>query len=320
MSIFENKVVLVTGAAGICGHSAIKRLLERENVKKIRATIFTTRDLEIEDPKLEVVKADLSIYSDCERVVDGVDIVLNFAAWIRGAKEQQESRLDLVRNNVVPAINILDASVREGVEYFGFVGSSTMYPDSPHPMNEEELLVGEPFKEYAGVGWMKRYLQKVVEHFQDISDTKFGVVIPMAIYGPHDNFNKHGHVVPQLIMKASTKMDPFEIWGDGSQIREFIYVDDLIDSLFYVLENDPSSIPYNVGTGKSTTITELVKEITSIYNGGYNPEFLYDTSQPTMIPKRRLNIDKISRLGWKAKYSLREGLKKTIDWYEENKK
>ena len=74
-------------------------------------------------------------------------------------------------------------------------------------------------------------------------------------------------------MKASTKMDPFEIWGDGSQIREFIYVDDLIDSLFYVLENDPSSIPYNVGTGKSTTITELVKEITSIDNGGYNPEF-----------------------------------------------
>ncbi len=319
MSIFKNKVVLVTGAAGICGHSVIRRLLEKENVKSIRATIFTTRKLKIEDSKLEVVKADLSSYDDCKKIVKGVDIVLNLAAWIRGAKEQQKSKIDLVRNNVVPSINILDAAVREGVEYFGFVGSSTMYPDSPHHMSEEELFNGEPFKEYAGVGWMKRYLLKVVEHFQDISNTKFGVIIPMAIYGPHDNFNEHGHVVPQLIMKASNKMNPFEVWGDGSQLREFIYVDDLIDALFYVLENDPSGTPYNVGTGVATTITELVEEITSLYNSGYNPEFSYDTTKPTMIPKRRLDITKITELGWKSKHSLREGLEKTISWYEENK-
>ena len=194
-----------------------------------------------------------------------------------------------------------------------------MYPDSPHHMSEEELFNGEPFKEYAGVGWMKRYLLKVVEHFQDISNTKFGVIIPMAIYGPHDNFNEHGHVVPQLIMKASNKMNPFEVWGDGSQLREFFYVDDLIDALFYVLENDPSGTPYNVGTGVATTITELVEEITSLYNSGYNPEFSYDTTKPTMIPKRRLDITKITELGWKSKHSLREGLEKTISWYEENK-
>ena len=262
---------------------------------------------------------DLSSYEECKKIVKGVDIVLNFAAWIRGAKEQQEAKLDLVRNNVVPAINILDASTREGVEYFGFIGSSTMYPNSHRQMSEEELFDGEPFKEYTGVGWMKRYLLKVVEHFQDISNTKFGVIIPMAIYGPHDNFNKHGHAVPQLIMKAESGMNPFEIWGDGKQIREFIYVDDLIDALFYVLENDTSGTPYNVGTGVATTITELVKGITSIYNNGHHPKFLYDTSQPTMIPERRLNIKKITNLGWKPKHSLKNGLEKTISWYEENK-
>ena len=152
----------------------------------------------------------------------------------------------------------------------------------------------------------------------DLSNTKFGVVVPMAIYGPYDNFNEHGHAVPQLIMKASDKMNPFEIWGDGSQIRQFIYVDDLIDALFYVLENDPSATPYNVSTGVSTTITELVEEITNIY--GYKPIFDYDTTKPVMIPKRQIDINNITKLGWKAKHSLKDGLKKTIKWYEENKK
>ena len=314
MSIFDNKTVLITGAAGICGHSAINKLLKKGNVN-IRATIFNTRKIQISHPNLEVVKADLSSYEECKRVLKGIDIVLNFAAFIRGAKGQVDSKIDLVRNNIVPTINMLDAAVREGVEYFGFVGSSTMYPGVEYPVKESELFDGEPFEAYKGVGWMKRYSQKVIEHFQDISDTKFGVVIPMAIYGPHDNFNEHGHVVPQLIMKASNKMNPFEVWGDGSQIRQFIYVDDLVDALLYVLENDPSATPYNISTGVSTTITELVEEITKIY--GYEPEFKYDLTKPVMIPKRQLNINNIIDLGWKPRYLLNEGLQKTIAWFEE---
>jgi len=316
MSIFDNKTVLVTGAAGICGHSAIKKLLEKDNVK-IRATIFNTRKIAFEHPNLEIVKTDLTSYEECKKIVKDVDIVLNFAAFIRGAKGQEDSKIDLVRNNIVPTINMLDAAVREGVEYFGFVGSSTMYPGVDYPVKETELFDSEPFKAYQGVGWMKRYSQKVIEHFQDISNTKFGVVVPMAIYGPYDNFNEHGHAVPQLIMKASDRMNPFEVWGDGQQIRQFIYVDDLIDALFYVLENDPSGSPYNVSTGVSTTITELVTEITNIY--GYEPKFNYDLTKPVMIPKRQINIDKITNLGWRPKNSLSEGLKKTIEWYENNK-
>tara|TARA_R110002012_G_scaffold321382_4_gene548926 strand:+ start:775 stop:1725 length:951 start_codon:yes stop_codon:yes gene_type:complete len=316
MSIFDNKTVLVTGAAGICGHSAIKKLLQCQNVK-IRATIFNTRKIMIEHPNIEVVKTDLSSYEECKKIVSGVDIVLNFAAFIRGAKGQEDSKIDLVRNNIVPTINMLDAAVREGVEYFGFVGSSTMYPAVDYPVKEEELFDGEPFNSYMGVGWMKRYSQKVIEHFQEISNTKFGVVVPMAIYGPHDNFNEHGHAVPQLIMKASNGMSPFEIWGDGKQVRQFVFVDDLVDALFFVLQNDPSGQPYNVSTGVSTTITELVEEITRIY--GYQPKFNYDLTKPVMIPKRQINIEKITNLGWKPTHTLSEGLEKTIEWYEKNK-
>jgi len=316
MSMFENKKVLITGAAGICGQSAVRRFIEKEN-SKVRATVFNTRTLNYEHPNLEVVKADLRLYEDCKRVVEGVDVVLNFAAYIRGAKGQGDSKVDLVRNNVVPGINMIDASVNAGVEYYGFIGSSTAYPEDDHPMREEELFDGDVFHLYRGVGWMKRYQQKVIEYFQEITDTKFGIVVPMAIYGPRDNFNEHGHVIPQLIMKASEGMNPFEVWGDGTQVRTFIHVDDLIDSLIYVLETDPTATPYNVGTGVSTTITELVEEITDIY--GYTPEFNYDTTKPVMIPKREIDISKVTKLGWKAKYDLRSGLEETINWYENNK-
>ena len=316
MSIFDNKTVLITGAAGICGHAAIKRLLENENVK-IRATVFNTRKIKFDHPNLTTVKVDLTSYEDCQRCVKGVDIVLNFAAFISGAKGQMEYKVDLVRRNIVPTVNMMDAAVKEGVEYFGFIGSSTMYPGYERPMKENELFDEEPFKAYAGVGWMKRYSQKVIDLFQEVSNTKFGVVIPSAIYGPYDNFNEKGHVIPQLIMKASTNMNPFEVWGDGKQVRQFIYVDDLIDALFYVLENDPSGTPYNVRTGGSVTIAELASKINKLY--GQNPDYNYDASKPMMIHKRQVCIDKITNLGWKPKNSLEEGLRQTIEWYEKNK-
>lgn len=316
MSIFDNKTVLITGAAGICGHAAIKRLLQNDTVK-IRATVFNTRKIQFDHPNLEIVRVDLTSYEDCQRCVKGVDIVLNFAAFISGAKGQMEYKVDLVRRNIVPTVNMMDAAVKEGVEYFGFIGSSTMYPGVDYPVEEQELFDLEPFPAYAGVGWMKRYSQKVIELFQSVSNTKFGVVIPSAIYGPYDNFNEKGHVIPQLIMKSSVKMNPFEVWGDGKQVRQFIYVDDLIDALFYVLENDPSGSPYNVRTGGSITITELAEKINEICN--HDPEYNYDVTKPTMILKRQVNIDKITKLGWRPKNSLEDGLRKTIAWYEENK-
>ncbi len=315
MSIFRGKNVLITGAAGICGQSAVSRMLSEE--ANVRAVVYNRRTIGIEHDNLEIVKADLSLYSDCLRVVKDMDIVLHFAAHIRGAQGQQEEQVALVTKNVIPSVNMLDVSVNNGVEYFGFIGSSTAYPDVGYPVKETEMFDSNPFIGYTGVGWMKRYLQKVIEYFQTLNKTKFGVVVPMAIYGPRDNFNDYGHAVPQLIMKASNAMNPFEIWGDGSQVRQFIYVDDLIDSLIYVLDKDPSGVPYNVGNGISTTIKELVETITDIY--GYRPEFKYDTSKPSMIIKRELDITKVTELGWKPKYNLRTGLEKTIQWYEDNK-
>ena len=319
MGFYTGKKVLVTGAAGITGHAAVKRLLDEGAF--VRATVFENRKLNIEDhSNLEVVKADLMNHADCMRVLEGIDVVFNFVAFIRGAKGQTEygNALDLVRNNLFTSINMIDAAVRSKTPLFGFIGSSTMYPDVSHPVNEDEAYDSNPHTLYRGVGWMKRYVEQVIRYYQDISETKFGVVRTTAIYGPHDAFNENGHAIPQLILKADSGMNPFEVWGDGSQMRDFIYVDDVVDAVMTVVEKAPTGRPYNAATGHGTTVTELVETITDIY--GYKPEFNYDVTKPTMIPIRLVDVSRIkNELGWVAKHDLRSGLEKTIEWYKNNK-
>ena len=312
---YNNKNVLVTGAAGISGHSMVKRLLDEGSF--VRATVYTKRKLNLPKHKnLEIIKADLNSHIKCLNMTRDMDVVFNFVAFIRGAEGQVENQVNLVRNNVVPTINMLDACVKSKVDKVGFIGSSTMYPDADYPVREDEAFVGNPHPAYFGVAWMKRYAEIVCNHFNNITDTKFSIIRTTAMYGPHDNFNDRGHVIPQLIMKADSKMDPFEVWGDGTQVRDFTYVDDVIDALLLVTEKS-NGRTYNVATGIPTTVTELAETITDIY--GYIPEFKYDLTKPTMISKRMVDVSKIYKeLNWKAKHTLREGLEKTIKWYKEN--
>jgi GDP-L-fucose synthase len=315
MSFYTNKNVLVTGAAGITGHSAVKRLLDEGS--HVRATVYSNRKLNIKHPNLEVIQCDLMKHEDCMRVLKDMDICFNFVAFIKGAKGQSDSKnsLDLVKNNLFPSINMFDAAVRSNLDRFGFIGSSTMYPDVDYAVKEEEAYDSNPHTLYRGVGWMKRYSEKVIEYYNSISNTKFGIVRTTAIYGPHDSFNDDGHVIPQLILKANSKMNPFEVWGDGNQVRDFIYVDDVVDGVMTVVEKNPNARAYNVATGKGTTVKELVETITDIY--GYTPEFKYDITKPTMIPIRLVDVSRIkNELGWKSKHDLRSGLEKTILWFK----
>ena len=314
---YNNKNVLVTGAAGISGHSMVKRLLDEGSY--VRATVYTKRKINLPKHKnLEIIKADLNSHNECLDITKNMDVVFNFVAFIRGAEGQVENQVNLVRNNVVPTINMLDACVKSKVDKVGFIGSSTMYPDADYPVKEDEGFVGNPHPAYFGVAWMKRYAEIVCNHFNNITDTKFSIIRTTAMYGPHDNFNDRGHVIPQLIMKADSGMNPFEIWGDGTQVRDFTYVDDVMDALLLVTEKS-NGRAYNVATGIPTTVTELVETITDIY--GYKPEFKYDLTKPIMVSKRVVDVSKIyEELNWKTKHTLREGLEKTIEWYKETRK
>ena len=318
MSFYQNKNVLITGAAGITGQSAVRRLLDEGAF--VRAVIGKNRKIDLDHKNLEIVSLDLMEHSECLKALNGMDICFNFVAYIRGAKGQSDNSnyLDLVRNNLFPSINMFDAAVKSGIDRFGFIRSSTMYPDVSHPVDEDEAYDALPHPTYRGVGWMKRYCEEVIRYYQDISKVKFGIIRTTAIYGPHDAFNDNGHVIPQLILKADSRMNPFEVWGDGSQVRDFIYVDDVVDGVMTVVEKAPTARPYNCASGRATTVKELVEIITNLYE--YNPQFNYDTSKPTMIPVRLVNTSRFkNELGWEAKTSLEEGLKKTIEWYLANK-
>lgn len=318
MSYYTGKNVLVTGGSGICGQTAVRRLLDEG--ANVRATTFTNRTLSITHPKLTVVKCDLMKMEDCVDVVKDMDIVINLVAYIKGAGGQTSSPMSLVRNNLYPTINMIEAACTEGVERFGFVGSSTMYPDVSYPVKEIEAFDLDPSKVYTGVGWMKRYCEKMCMYYHSISKTKFAMIRTTAIYGPHDNFNpERCHVIPDLIMRAARLENPFEIWGDGTQIRDFIYVDDLVDGLFEVIEKHPNADPINIATGEKTTVKTLSETVVNEF--GYTPTFVFNTSKPIMIPVRLVSVAKAtSVLGWKSKVSLKEGIQKTVNWYKQNYK
>jgi len=318
MSFYNNKNVLITGGAGITGHAMIRKMLNEGAY--VRATEYKNRKIKIKHKNLEVFSCDLMKHEDCISSLKDIDICFNFVAFIRGAEGQTEShnRLDLVRKNLFPSINMFDAAIKTKIDRFGFIGSSTMYPDTSEIMKEDNAFSGEPHQVYVGVGHMKRYCEKVIEYYSKISKTKFARIRTSAIYGPHDAFSENGHAIPQLIMKADNRMNPFEVWGDGTQVRDFVYVEDIVDALALVTEKKADTTPYNVATGKGTTITELVNKITKIY--GYEPVLKYDVTKPTMIHKRLLDVSKIEKeLDWKSKYDLTTGLKNTIDWYVRNK-
>lgn len=317
-NFYSGKNILVTGAAGITGQAVVRRLLQEGAF--VRAAVYNNRKLDLSHPNLSVEKFDLMDHSQCMKALEGIDICINLVAYIRGAKGQTDSKnhLDLVRNNLFTSINMIDAAVRSKIDRFGFVGSSTMYPDVSHPVNEDEAFNDIPHTVYRGVGWMKRYCEQVIQYYQDISPVNFAVTRTTAIYGPFDAFDDNGHVIPQLILKADSGMNPFEVWGDGNQIRDFVYVDDVVDGLLTVVEKNPNARPYNVASGKATTVRELVETITDLY--GYSPKFEYDTTKPSMIPVRLVDTSRIkNELDWSSKVDLRTGLQKTIDWYKDNR-
>lgn len=311
---FTGKHVLVTGGAGLIGHEAVAQLLDRGAY--VRATVFRERRLAIQHPRLEIVPCDLMRPEDCAAVVRDMEVVLHAAAYIRGVKGQQASHSDLVMRNLIPAVQMIDASCRAGVERFGWIGSSTVYPDADHPLSEEEAFFSDPLDHYFGIGWVKRYGEKLCLSYQRTFRTKFALVRSGAIYGPHERFTlEDGHVLPALIVKAVNRLDPFPVWGDGSDVRDFVYVSDFVEGLLRTVERHAVADPVNIATGVGSSINDALRIILDYE--GYHPGIVYQQEQASVKHARRLDVRKAKRLlQFEARTSLEAGLRKTIDWYK----
>jgi GDP-L-fucose synthase len=316
MNFFEGKRVVVTGAAGLIGHETIRQLLDLGAI--VLAVIFQKRVLKVPPHKnLNTFFGDLRDYPTCLGALYGADIVIDAAAVTGGAKKQKLNQLTFARDNTVIHVNVITAAVEQGVSRFGFIGSSTMYPVR-EVVVESEGFDEDPWEGYMGVGWTKRYLEKLCMLFNNTTDTKFAIARTTAVYGPHDDFNLETcHVIPALVNKIAHRQDPLEIWGAGDEIRNFIYVEDFVNGLLEMIKYKTDADPVNIASVEKSTVKDIIKY--GIEYMEYKPELNFDLSKPTMLPKRIVDVYKVYKLlQWEAKTPLKEGIEKTIKWYQEN--
>lgn len=314
MNFFSGKKVLVTGAAGFVGTHLTQRLVDSGAI--VRGTLHKSTPL-LEINSVEYVKTNLESAEDCELATKNIDFVFMCAANSSGAEVMTKSPLVHLTPNVIMNSQMLAASYTNNVKKFCFISSNTVYPLTDFAVSEDDVT-GEFFEKYFIVGWMKRFSELMCEMYSTkISNPMPTLIVrPGNLYGPFDKYKKsESKVIAALIRRAYEKENPFEVWGDGEDIKDFLYIGDFIDALFETFPKSSNFDVFNIASGVPVTIKEVLKHIIDISNNG-DIEVNFDTTKPTMIPKRMIDISKISNLvGWKPKTTINQGLKLTFEWY-----
>ena len=313
---FKNKKILIAGAAGFLGTNVAKKLLA------LGANVLGTIHKSPLQISLKSIQVDLTRPEDCARVCKGIDTVIMCAASTAGAGVMATNPLALVTPNVVMNTLMLEAAYKAGVKKFVFISSNAVYPPFNYPVKEEEMMAGPPFEKYYPISWMKRFGEILCETYATkIKKTMQCIVLrPANMYGPYDDFEPEtSHMVPALIRKVIDRMNPLEVWGDGTEIKDLIYVEDFVEGLVAALATLDQYEPLNIGTGIPVSVKDVLN--TALEADGYtDAKISYNTSKPTMIGKRMLDVNKAKGiLGFTAHTQLSEGIKKTIAWYRKTK-
>ncbi len=243
------------------------------------------------------------------------------AAKVGGIKANATYPAEFLYDNVMIEANIIHAAFLYNVKKLLFLGSSCIYPrECPQPITEDMLLTGPLEVTNAPYALAKIMGIKLCESYNKQYGTKFISCMPTNLYGPHDNFDlETSHVIPALIAKIydahKEELPAVSIWGTGTALREFLFVEDLAQALIFLMHNYHENSPINIGTGSDLSIKELACLIKKII--GYQGELHFDTTKPDGTPKKLLNIDKLGKLGWHATTRLEVGLTETINWYIE---
>ncbi len=241
------------------------------------------------------------------------------AAKVGGIKANNEMKGDFIYENLMIQSNVIKWSHHFGVKKLLFLGSSCIYPKmSPQPIKEEYLLTGslEPTNDAYAIAKIAGI--KMCQSFNQQYGTNFISVMPTNLYGPNDNYDlNNSHVLPAMIRKFhEAKLegkDKVEIWGTGTPMREFLYVDDLADACYHLMLNYNGSDVVNIGTGVDITIKDLALTIKEVV--GFQGDIYFNTDMPDGTPRKLLDVSKLKDLGWEYKISLREGIEKTYKDY-----
>lgn len=300
-SLFDlrGKRVFVAGDRGMAG-SAIVRRLTSEDCELLAAPRFSVDLRNQEQTELW--------FHDARP-----DVVFLAAARVGGIHANNSFPADFIADNLAIELNVMRAALESGVQKLLFLGSSCIYPrNAPQPMTEEALLTGalEPTNEWYAVAKIAGI--KLAQAYRRQHGADFISVMPTNLYGPGDNYHpEHSHVPAALIRRFHeakvTGQSSVVVWGTGTPRREFLSVDDLADACVFVMKHYSGEGFLNIGTGEDISIREFAKAVADIV--GYEGAIHYDPSRPDGTPRKLLDVSKITALGWKAKISLRDGLR-----------
>lgn len=313
---YKSKRVLVTGGSGFVGSNLIERLLDLG--ADLTATLHN-KEAVIHDNRITYLTCDLRKPEDCRQAVQNIDYVFMCAANTSGAEVMATTPLVHLTPNILMNVNMLEASYDAGVDKFLFMSSNTVYPLTDFAVKEGDVT-NEFYKSYHIVAWMKRFTEIVCDMYSTKiqNPMKTVVVRPGNIYGPRDKFDwKKSKVIPALIRRAVERHSPFVVWGEGMDLKDFLYIDDYIDGMLSAMEKLEEFQPVNIASGRPVRIREVLSTI--LQASHYEDAIVeYDTTKPTMIPKRLIDISLAKdKLGWEPRISLQDGIKRTVNWYKE---
>ena len=305
----KNSRIYVAGHQGMVG-SAIVRELQRHGYTNLITRTHSELDL--------CRQSDVEDFFAAEKP----EYVFLAAARVGGIVANHEALADFLYDNMILEMNVIHAAWKNGCKKLEFLGSSCIYPRmAQQPMKEECLLTGELEKTNEAYALAKISGLKYCEFLNRQYGTDYISVMPTNLYGPNDNYHPlHSHVLPALIRRfheAKKDNAPYVVcWGDGSPLREFLYVDDLAELCVFLMNHYSGNETINAGTGKEMTIRELTEVVAKIV--GYKGEIYWDTTKPNGKPRKLLDVSKAKALGWTYRTELKDGIRIAYEDFLQN--
>lgn len=289
----------------------------------MRAGCFNQDNAFGSHPKLEIAPGDLRRMECCRQLCKGCDTGIFAAASTGGAAQAASEPWRQVNDNLIMNAQLLEACFHEKVKRVVMIGSATTYQDFEGKIREDELDFSQnPAASYFGVGWVMRSLEKLAEFWHRTGKMEIILIRAANIYGPYAKFNpQNSNFIPALVRKSVEKLNPFEVWGSPDVTRDVIFSEDFAEAIVKLLECEQVKFDvFNVGSGAAVTVDEVVKAC--LKHSGHQPSKVeYRSDKPVTVKNRILDCSKIKNItGWTTRHSLDDGIRKTVEWWQENQK